>query len=233
MTTTNIIGLIGAMEVEITSLRDAMTEKKSRVVSGVEFVEGKLDGQEVVTAVCGIGKVFAAICAEAMILTYHPRLILNTGVGGTLSPELSIGDVAVADKVCQHDMDTTPLGDPPGLISGLGEVYFKASLGDAEHLIKCVKSVGGKAKLGTIASGDQFIHSKEQKERIVKEFGAIACEMEGGSIGHVCRVNDTPFCVVRAISDGADDTSHMDYPTFVKMAAEQSVKVVRTFLSEQ
>ena len=119
-----MIGLIGAMEVEITSLRDAITEKVSRTISGVEFVSGKIDGQEVVTAVCGIGKVFAAVCAEAMILSYQPDLIINTGVGGSLSSDLSIGDVAVAKDVVQHDMDTTPLGDPPGYISGLGQVYL-------------------------------------------------------------------------------------------------------------
>ena len=225
-----MIGLIGAMEVEITSLREAMQEKVSRTVSGVEFVSGKLDGQEVVTAVCGIGKVFAAICAEAMILTYRPDLIINTGVGGSLSSELSIGDVAIAENVVQHDMDTTPLGDAPGLISGLNQIYFPCDAENARRLAESVTAIGGKFKMGTIASGDQFIHTTEQKERIVKEFGAISCEMEGGSIGHVCRVNNVPFCVVRAISDGANDDAPMDYPSFVKMASEQSVKTVRHFL---
>ena len=227
-----MIGLIGAMEVEVAALRGAMEEKKSQTVSGVEFVEGKLEGVRVVTAVCGIGKVFAAICAEAMILTYRPSLIINTGVGGSLSSELSIGDVAIADRVVQHDMDTTPLGDEPGFISGLGQVYFTASEKDARLLFECVKAVGGKAKIGTVASGDQFIHTEEQKKRIADTFGAISCEMEGGAIGHVCRVNGTPFAVVRAISDGADDAAAVDYPTFVKRAAEQSVRVVRRFLAE-
>lgn len=228
-----MIGLIGAMEVEITSLRDAMQEKEIRTVSGVEFVSGKLDGQEVVTAVCGIGKVFAAICAEAMILTYHPDLIINTGVGGSLSPELSIGDVAIAQNVVQHDMDTTPLGDAPGLISGLNQIYFPCDEENANRLAESVVAIGGRVKTGTIASGDQFIHTAEQKERIVNEFGAISCEMEGGSIGHVCTVNQTPFCVVRAISDGANDDAPMDYPSFVKMASEQSVKTVRHFLQHR
>ena len=125
------------------------------------------------------------------------------------------------------------MGDPPGFLSGLGQVYIDASREDATHLAECVTAIGGNVRIGTIASGDQFIHSTAQKERLVREFGAISCEMEGGSIGHVCRVNDTPFCVVRAISDGADDASAMDYPTFAKMAAEQSVRVVRRFLSEQ
>ncbi len=227
-----MIGIIGAMEVEITALRDAMEDTEEKVISGVRFVSGKLMGQEVVTAVCGIGKVFAAISAEAMILNYFPDLIINTGVGGGLKDDMKIGDVAVATALAQHDMDTTPLGDEPGLISGINKVYFDCDEKASKSLAECVEELGGTVHAGVICSGDQFIHTKEQKDFIVSTFSGIACEMEGASIAHVSYVNNTPFAVIRAISDGANEDSFMDYPTFVKMAAEQSVKTVKLFLQK-
>ena len=181
-------------------------------------------------AVSGVGKVFAAICTEVMILRYAPSLVLNSGVGGTLTPALSIGDIAVATSLVQHDMDTSALGDPLGLISGVNKVQLPADSDLCGQLSACATVLGIRTETGVIASGDQFISSAERKDAIVKTFGAIACEMEGAAIGQVCYVNRVPFCVLRAISDSADGSSHMDYPTFVGMAAEQSVKLLRTFL---
>lgn len=225
-----MIGIIAAMNVEMESLRSHMENAQTEVISGIRFVRGTLEGKEVVTAVCGIGKVFAALCAQTMILRYQPEFIINTGVAGTLTDELSIGSIAVSSAVVQHDMDTSPLGDPIGLISGINKVELPADCSLAESLSACATTMDIKTVTGVIASGDQFVANAERKAFIVENFHAIACEMEGAAIGQVCYVNEVPFCILRAISDSADGSSHMDYPTFVAMAAEQSVSLLRRFL---
>ena len=225
-----MIGIIAAMDVEMKSLRSYMENTETEVISGIRFVRGTLEGKDVVTAVCGIGKVFAALCAQTMILHYQPRCIINTGVAGTLTDALTIGSIAVSSAVVQHDMDTSPLGDPVGLISGINKVELPADRLLTGQLSACAKVMGIKTATGVIASGDQFVASAERKAFIVEHFKAIACEMEGAAVGQVCYVNKVPFCVLRAISDSADGSSHMDYPTFVQMAAEQSVALLCRFM---
>lgn len=225
-----MIGIIAAMDVEMKSLRSYMENTETEVISGIRFVRGTLEGKDVVTAVCGIGKVFAALCAQTMILHYQPQAIINTGVAGTLTDALTIGSIAVSSAVVQHDMDTSPLGDPIGLISGINKVELPADRLLSGQLSACAKVMGAKTATGVIASGDQFVASAERKAFIAEHFKAIACEMEGAAVGQVCYVNKVPFCVLRAISDSADGSSHMDYPTFVQMAAEQSVALMRRFM---
>lgn len=226
-----MIGIIGAMTVETKALCAALCDPKEQTVSGITYTVGRLEGQEVVIATCGVGKVFAAICAQTMILTYHPDLIINTGVGGTLTSALGIGDVAVASALVQHDMDTSAIGDPVGLVSGINKIYFEADEKIADKLTECVTACGMHAERGVIASGDQFVASRERKEFITGTFGAIACEMEGAAIAHVATVNGVPFAVLRAISDEADGHATVDFPTFAARAAENSVAVLRRFLS--
>lgn len=228
-----MIGIIGAMAVEIDELRAKLTDPAEEVVSNIRFTRGKLAGKDVVLAVCGIGKVFAAICAQTMILKYAPELIVNTGVAGGLDEDLTIGEVVVATKLVQHDMDTTPLGDPPGLISGINVVEFPADERAASLMADCVREQGVGCRLGLIASGDQFVAGGERKEFIRSTFGASACEMEGASIAQTAYVNGVPFAVIRAISDGANDDSSMDYPTFVKIAAHRSALAVESFVAKR
>ena len=225
-----MIGIIAAMNVEMESLRSHIENPVSETIGGVTYVSGRLEGRDVVTAVCGVGKVFAALCAQAMILRYQPECIINTGVAGTLTDRLSVGDVAVSTGVVQHDMDTTPIGDPLGLISGINKVVLPADGALTVKLSACASALGIKTLPGIIASGDQFVASAERKAFIVDHFKAVACEMEGAAVGQACTVNGVPFCVLRAISDSADGSSHMDYPAFVRLAAEQSVKLLLAFL---
>ena len=225
-----MIGIIGAMQVEVETLKNMIEDAKCEIVSGVEFTNGKIFGKDVVIATAGIGKVFAAICTEAMILKYNPDVIINTGVGGTLSDKLSVFDVAISENVVQHDMDTSPLGDPKGLLSGINIVKIPASKKYVELVEDILKETDLNYQKGTIATGDQFISTKAQKEFIVSEFNGISCEMEGGSIGHVCYVNNTDFVVIRSISDSADESADVDYPTFVKKAAQNSVNIVKEFI---
>lgn len=225
------IGIIGAMKIEVDALRAAMEHTQTKTVSGIEFAVGELCGRRVVVAQCGIGKVFAAMCAQIMILTYAPAVIINTGVAGTLTHALSIGQVALADRLVQHDMDTSPLGDPVGLVSGINMVYFPTDAEVTACLSDCVSAEGVAYARGTIASGDQFISSQTQKDRIRTTFdGVVACEMEGAAIGHVCYVNGTPCAILRAISDGGDDEASMDYPTFCAHAAATATRVLLRFL---
>ena len=227
-----MIGIIGAMGIEINALANILENKQTETISGVQYMSGTIYGKSVVLAVCGIGKVFAAICAQTMILKYNPDVIINTGVAGTLTDRLSIGDIAIADSVVQHDMDTSPLGDPVGLLSGINIVKIPSDEAIYKKIEECVKSTDAHYQIGTIASGDQFLASNDVKERIVKNFGAIAGEMEGGSIGHVCYVNKKPFCVLRAISDCADGTGAENYMEFLDLAAENAVEVMKSFIKE-
>lgn len=220
------LGIIAAMEIEATPLIANMTDAVSETVSGITFTKGNLKGHTAVVAVCGIGKVFAALCAQTMILTYAPQVVINTGVAGSLTANLKIGDLAVAEKVVQHDMDTSAIGDPVGLISGINEIYLPADSDTVARLCAAAKEIGVNTLCGTVASGDQFVSSAEKKAYIAQTFGAIACEMEGAAIGQVCYVNKVPFAVVRAISDDATGEAQMDYPQFSAMAAKNSVALI-------
>ena len=222
-----MIGIIGALELETKALVQEMEQKETAVISGVTFVKGILWGKETVVATCGVGKVFAALCAEAMILNYQPRLIINSGIAGALAPELHILDVAIAEQVVQHDMDTSPLGDPVGLLSGINKVYLPADPKAAEALARAARSLEVTVLQGTVASGDQFIANETRKGEIRRQFEAICCEMEGAAIGHVCFVNKVPFAVLRTISDGAADEAKLDYPVFAAKAAEQCYRILK------
>ena len=224
-------GIIGAMRIEVETIKSLMENKQSQTVSGVEYVSGTLHGKEIVVAVCGIGKVAAAMCAQTMILKYSPDAIINTGVGGSLSEKLNICDVAIAESLVQHDMDTSPLGDPVGLISGINIINIPCDAAVVGKLEKCVEALGGiKAVRGVIASGDQFIADGAKKDYIKSNFDAIVCEMEGASIAQVCYTNGVPFGVVRAVSDCADGSSHMDYGEFLPVAAANAAKLIELFV---
>lgn len=225
-----MIGIIGAMGIEVRTLAEKMENKKISIISGVEFCQGTIHGKEVVLAVCGIGKVFAAICTQTMILSFHPDVIINTGVAGTLTPDLAIGDIAISTHVVQHDMDTTALGDPPGLISGPDIIKIPADEKTCNALSAIMDNQMIYHKKGVIATGDRFLASNDEKTRITETFGAIAGEMEGGAVGHVCFVNRVPFCILRAISDCADGSGADNYVEFLETSAEIAVSVMDAYL---
>lgn len=225
------IGIIGAMSVETDALKSILENMQVETVSGVEFYTGKLYGKEIVVAKCGIGKVFAAICAQTMILRFGVTHIINTGVGGTLTDRLDLLDVAIADGVVQHDMDTSAIGDPIGLISGINKIVIPTSHMLADLAVRAADELGIHCLKGIIASGDQFIGSAEKKRFISESFGAVCCEMEGAAIGHVCYVNGVECLVVRSISDSASGKATMEYPTLAARAAEQSQKLTKKIFS--
>ena len=225
------IGIIGAMDIEVEELINSMKDIKKETISNIDFYEGTLQGKNVVVAECGVGKVHAAVCTQTMILKYAPNVIINTGVAGSLSTELGIADIVISDGVVQHDFDVSSFGKPVGLISGIDLIKIPCN----EELVKKLKNDAKVLEdtnvvVGTVASGDQFISSKEKKDYIINNFNALCTEMEGASIGHVCYINNVDFCIVRAMSDKADGTAHMDFPSFVDIAVKKSIKLINNFL---
>lgn len=227
-----MIGIIGAMQIEIEGLKAIMSEVTSETISGIAFFSGKVGNTKIVTAVAGVGKVNAAVTAQTMILRYNVNSLINIGVAGGLDKSLKIGDVVIADRVAEHDMDTTALGDEPGFITGLDKVYMECDKKLVNKIQAATKELGIHSITGTIVSGDQFVSRDDQRKKLTEIFGGAAAEMEGASIGHVCTMGNVPFCVLRAISDGANSDSHMDFPAFCEMAAKNSIEIIRRMLEE-
>ncbi len=218
------LGIIGAMQIEIENLKPNIKNPVLETISGVTFIKGEIDGVNIVAAVSGIGKVFAAVCTEIMILHFGVDHVINIGVAGSLVKDLKVLDVAVAESAVQHDMNTSALGDPVGLVSGINIINFEADKELSNIVCEVLDAKGIDHQTGVIASGDMFVDTDKQRDRIRRQFMAIAADMEGGSIAHVCYINNVPFTLIRSISDA--DGSAMDYNTFALKAAEQSISIV-------
>ena len=229
-----MIGIIGAMESEVFGLVQDMEQEHSEVISGITFYIGMLKNSPVVVAQCGVGKVAAAVVAQTMILKYNVQSVINTGVAGALSKDLRICDLVISSETVEHDMDTSPIGDPVGLISGMNIIRMQADPGISEDLTRIAKDQGDHVLHGLVATGDQFIASSAQKEKILGNFpDALCAEMEGSAIAHVCTQNQVPFCILRSISDNADGDADMDFPTFAAKAAEVSIHLLEKYLEEK
>ncbi len=227
-----MIGIIAAMSIEAEGIEKAMTDTDKKEIGGISFVSGNLCGCRAVVSVCGEGKVNAAMCTQIMIDKYDIQAVINTGVAGGLAEGLEIGDIVVADSVVQHDMDMSPLGHPVGYICGVEGIYINCDDKLKDLLYKCVCDNKINCQRGVVASGDQFISSDEKKMWLKKTFNAAACEMEGGAIGQVCIRNNVPFAVLRAISDGGDNSANLSFPEFAALAAKNSIKVIKQFAIE-
>ena len=220
------LGIIGAMDVEVAALKEKM---KGAVVSqkaGMAFCEGKLEGLSAVVVQCGVGKVNAALCAQILCDCYGVTAIVNTGIAGSLCNELDIGDLVISRDAIHHDFDLRFWGRPVGQVPGFDVTAFPADEKLTELAFRAAEAVNpGHNKLGRVASGDQFICSREQKDTIIANTQAICAEMEGASIAHAAYRNGVPFVILRAISDKADDSAEMDYPTFEALAAQRCAQV--------
>ena len=228
------IGIIGAMDVEVATLKDAMDVESTRTIAGMEYFVGKLGGHDVVVVQCGMGKVNAGTCAQMLITEFNVRYVINTGVAGSLDNALDIGDFVVSTDAVQHDFDVSPIGFAKGEIPYTGHYSFPADENLRAKAVKaiedCVPEV--KALEGRVCSGDQFIATNEQKDTITASFGGKCCEMEGGAIAQICYLNEVPFVIIRAISDKADGSNSEDYSVFEKKAAERSAAVVQYMVEE-
>ncbi len=227
-------GIIGAMDIEVNGIIEEMTNTKTEVISGTRFTVGELGGSECVIAKCGIGKVNAAMTAQTMILRYKPDRIVNTGIGGSTSLHTHIGWVVIGKNAVQHDMDTTIIGDEPGTLFLPEEniVYLPCDEKMVQDLEKACDAAGEKNHIvGTIATGDQFIGGNERRLSLNERFGALACEMEGGSIGQVCYINKVPFTILRSISDSmSSEDDSVEYSTFSREAANRSIRIINEYI---
>lgn len=229
-----MIGIISAMDIEMEHLINQLQEGKKTTIGATDFFSGKLFDQPVVLAVCGPGKVNAALCAQGMILHFNPSKIINLGVAGALAKKLAIGDIVIGTACAQHDFDTSALGEPLGLIPVVNKCLIPcdpAMVAAMERAVLEMKEV--QYHLGIIATGDQFVAGNERKEQIMAVFNGICCEMEGGAIAQACYLHQVPFIVIRAISDGANTDAHMDYPTFKAKAALTSGQLMARFLANE
>lgn len=223
-------GIIAALKYEEDLFRAELSNVKRITLLNQPAYTGILGNSEVIIMQCGMGKVSAGICAQAIIDKYHPNFIINTGCAGALSSELNVGDVVVSDSVVEWDLDLRKIGLPLGYIDALGCVEMKASKVLADKIMAS-ELEGKKVLRGTIASGDQFVSGKEQRKLILDNFpDALCAEMEGAAIGQVCLQNNTQFCIIRSISDTADGDSGVDFESFSKKASKTSASWIINML---
>ena len=227
------LGIIGAMTVEVDTLKELMQDKKISCRAGMEFCEGNLEGCSAVVVQCGVGKVNAALCVQILCDCYGVTHVVNTGVAGSLCAELDIGDFVISRDAMYHDFTCSTLGYPIGQVPGLAVRSFPADDALVQLAYDAAEQVHpGHARIGRIASGDQFIADKAVKEQIVYTTDALCTEMEGAAIAHAAWRNSVPFVVIRAISDKADDSSFMEYPVFEAIAARRCAAVTQTLAKQ-
>ena len=220
------LGIIGAMEIEVAILKSKLENAEVTKIGPMEFFEGTLAGCQVVIVMCGVGKVHAAMCTQVLCSHFGVTHIVNTGVAGSLDAELDICDVLVSTDAIQHDMDVHHLGYGVGKVPGLDTTAFPADEMLCKLAFDASESIRpGHTKLGRVATGDQFVCSDEQKAKIIANTNACCTEMEGAAIAQTAYVNRVPFVILRAISDKADGSAELDYPTFEKIAAANCAAV--------
>lgn len=226
------IGIIGAMELELEALKEKMQIIRKEEKASMEFLEGTLNETDVVIVRSGIGKVNAALCTQILCDLFEVTHIINTGVAGSLKNEINIGDIVVSTDALHHDVDVRVFGYPLGEVPQMGCLAFPADERLTGLAVECCKEVNPDIAVysGRIVSGDQFISDKQVKETIISNFGGFCVEMEGASIAHAAYLNHVPFVIIRAISDKADDSAEMDYPTFERAAAAHSAALVEHML---
>lgn len=223
-----MVGIIGAMEVEVSKLKEMLQDTETKNKAGMTFVSGSLNGKPVVVVRSGIGKVNASICTQILADEYKVNYIINTGVAGSLHNEINIGDIVLSKDALQHDMDATGFGYAVGVIPQMEKSIFEADERLIQIAEKCIKEdiTDINAFVGRVVSGDQFISDKGKKKWIVDNFQGYCTEMEGAAIAQAAYLNNIPFLIIRAISDKADDSATEDYPTFEAKAAQHCVKLL-------
>lgn len=228
----NRIGIIGAMDEEVDILVELMNIEETIEKASLKFYKGTLEGKEIVLVRCGIGKVNSALCAQILISEFDVDAVVNTGVAGALHSDLGVYDIVISTDAIQHDFDATVFGYKKGIVPRMENSIFVADerLVEAAYKSSVEETKTHKVVKGRVVSGDIFISSKELKDELVKEFNAYCGEMEGAAIAHVCSLNNTPFVIIRAMSDKADGTADVVYEEFVQDAAHNSKDIVVNML---
>lgn len=224
-----MIGIIGAMEEEVAALKEDMIVEETVEQASMMFCKGQLCGKDVVVVRSGIGKVNAGICAQILVDRFHVDTLINTGIAGSLDARIDIGDLVISTDALHHDMDAVNFGYEPGQIPRMDVLAFPAD----EELVKKAVEANKKANpeihtfTGRVASGDQFIAAGDVKDKIAESFHPLCVEMEGAGIAQAAYLNKVSYVIIRAISDKADNSATMDYPTFEKQAIAHSVRLMK------
>lgn len=232
----NMIGIIGAMQSEITLLRAQMQNEKQTVLGNKVYYEGVIAGQAVVLTQSGMGKVNAAMCAQQLIDRFGVDKLINTGIAGGVALGLHVGDIVIADKTVEHDFDLTPVGCVKGCLGGNvpkdEPTYYYTDKVLVEYLQKAAQQYmsAENIHIGCIATGDQFVSSKEVKQELRTFYNAYAAEMEGGAIVHVAGENGVSAVIVRCLSDLADENAHESVDNFEQLAADRSADILVSML---
>lgn len=228
------IGIIGAMEQEVSHLKEQMDNVTVTRKASMEFYEGVFEGKHVVVVRSGIGKVNAAVCTQILVDCFDVEAIINTGIAGSLNNDINIGDIVISTDVVHHDVDATGFGYPRCQIPQMDEFSFQANIKMRQAAVLVCRRVNPDIQVfeGRIASGDQFVSDKKIKDEIIKNTGAFAVEMEGAPIGQAAFLNGIPFLVIRAISDKADGSAQMDYAEFEAKAIEHSIRLTQNLIAE-
>ncbi len=224
------LGIIGAMEVEVQTLKEKLQDLEITQKASMVFYQGTLENLPVVVVQCGVGKVNAALCVQILCDLFGVTHLVNTGVAGSLCNDLDIGDFVISRDAMYHDF-TCHILNPAycvGQVPGMDVLAFPADLLLVNYAMEAAQQVyPDHAHIGTVASGDQFVADKSHKDQIIADTQAICTEMEGCAVAHAAWRNQVPFVIIRAISDKADGSAHMDYPTFEAAAAERCAKVTQ------
>ena len=224
-----MLGILGAMSVETEGLIEKLTEKEEVFCGSFKYVKGKLNGKDLVVCKCGVGKVASSTAGALMIEKFKPDALINIGVAGGVKP-LKQGDVVIARKTVQYDYDGVADGLKLGQVHGFDSVYFDCDEKLVNQLEKIAKDRGFSYIVGTVATGDCFVSSKEKSTLIAKTFNANAFDMESAAINQICAIQNIPFVALRSISDNGDDEAVKSFYEFVTEAAQKSITLITDFI---
>ncbi len=223
-----MLGIIGAMDEEVAKIKERLENVEVQTFGGMDFYKGNFEGKSVVVVRSGIGKVNAAVCTQILADRYQVSGIVNTGIAGSLMAKIDIGDIVLSTDALQHDMDATNFGYPAGQIPRMDVLSFPAD----PKLLALAKECCGRVNPeihtyeGRVVSGDQFISDQKKKDWLIETFHGYCTEMEGAAIAQAAYLNGIPFLIIRAISDKADNSANVDYPTFEAQAIIHSVNLM-------
>lgn len=228
------IGIVVAMKVEKVAIEEKMTNKTNETIYNIPFVIGKIGNVECILSQCGVGKVNAARTTQILIDKYKPEAVINAGVGGSINPELRIGDVIISKKVFQHDFDITAFDHKKGYVPEVGDYIEcdKNLLNIFYNVINQMENLEFKTRIGIIASGDQFYTEEKEMQEIRDTFSADIVDMECGAIAQVAFLDNIPFIGLRSVSDGLEEDKVSTYKDNVELASEISSKILEEFCKQ-
>ncbi len=227
------IGIIGAMDVEVASLKEKMVISRTETYANMTFCEGTLGKTSVVIVKSGICKVNAAMCVQLLVDHFEVTHIINTGVAGSLDNAINIGDIVVSTDAQYHDVNATVFGYQKGEVPQMGIVAFPADPGLRAAAVRAVGQAAPDVAVfeGQVLSGDQFISTRARKEELMRDFHGKCTEMEGAAIAQASYTNKIPYVIIRAISDKADESVEESYDAFEAKAAVHCANIVEYMVS--